>query len=146
MMIVVDANVLLAALRSSRGASHALLRKMLAGDVAFAISPAIAVEYEDVLKRPGLLGENPWATTGEIDTILDAVISRAHLVSPWFRFRPFLADPKDDLYVECALAANAGIIVSNDKHFRTPVTAAFGLSIMRAGDFVARLNRRKQSP
>lgn len=113
-MIVVDANVLLAALRSSRGASHVLLREMLAGGVAFAISPAVAIEYEDVLKRPGLLGKQPWAAAEEIDTILDAVFSRAHLVSLWFRFRPFLADPKDDLYVECALAANAGIIVSND--------------------------------
>lgn len=145
-MIVVDANVLLAALRSSRGASHVLLREMLAGGVAFAISPAVAIEYEDVLKRPGLLGKQPWATAEEIDTILDAVFSRAHLVSPWFRFRPFLADPKDDLYVECALAANAVIIVSNDRHFRTPVTTAFGLSIMRAGDFVAELSRRNEAP
>jgi predicted nucleic acid-binding protein len=49
-MIVVDANVVLSALRSSKGASHLLLREMLVGNVPFAVSPAVALEYEDVLK------------------------------------------------------------------------------------------------
>lgn len=101
-MIVLDANVLLAALRSSRGASHRLLREMPTGTISFAVSPAVALEYEDVLKRPGILGDTPWISLKEIDTILDAVFSRADLVSPSFRFRPFLDDPKDDIYIECA--------------------------------------------
>lgn len=93
-MIVVDANVLLAALRSSRGASHRLLREMLMGAISFAVSPAVALEYEDVLKRPGILGDTSPISVEEIDTILDAVFSRALLVSPSFRFRPFLDDRK----------------------------------------------------
>lgn len=117
-MIVVDANVVLSALRSSRGASHLLLREMLVGEVPFAVSPAVALEYEDVLKRPGILGDSPWLRADEIDTVLDAVFSQAHLVSPWFRFRPFLADPKDDIYIECALTAGATLIVSSDRHFQ----------------------------
>jgi hypothetical protein len=55
---------------------------MLGGRVAFAVSPAIALEYEDVLKRPGILGRDPWLAADKIDTILDAVFSRADLVSP----------------------------------------------------------------
>ncbi|WP_420959769.1 PIN domain-containing protein [Brucella sp. IR073] len=143
-MIVVDANVVLSALRSSRGASHLLLREMLVGDIAFAVSPAVALEYEDVLKRKGVLGGDPWVSQDEIDTVLDAVFSKARLVSPWFRFKPFLADPKDDIYIECALTAGATVIVSNDRHFRHPAVRAFGLSVMRAGDFVAELARRRQ--
>jgi putative PIN family toxin of toxin-antitoxin system len=143
-MIVVDANVMLSALRSSRGASYRLLREMLGGRVAFAVSPAIALEYEDVLKRPGILGGDPWLAADKIDTILDAVFSRADLVSPWFRFRPFLADPKDDIYIECALAIGATLIVSNDKHFRHPAVNAFGMSVTSAGDFMAELTRRRQ--
>ncbi|WP_275593277.1 putative toxin-antitoxin system toxin component, PIN family [Rhizobium gallicum] len=142
--MVVDANVVLSALRSSRGASHQLLREMLAGDVPFAVSPAVALEYEDVLKRPGVLGDEPWLSEDEIDTVLDAVFSQAHLVSPWFRFRPFLADPKDDIYIECALTAGATFVVSSDRHFLHPAVRAFGMSVMRAGDFVAELTRRRQ--
>ncbi|UWU17140.1 PIN domain-containing protein (plasmid) [Rhizobium sullae] len=143
-MIVVDPNVMLSALRSSRAASHQLLREMLVGDVPFAVSPAVALEYEDVLKRPGILGDEPWLSGDEIDTVLDAIFSQARLVSPWFRFRPFLADPKDDIYIECALAAGATFIVSSDRHFQHPAVKAFGMSVMRAGDFVAEITRRRQ--
>ncbi|HTO30034.1 MAG TPA: putative toxin-antitoxin system toxin component, PIN family [Pararhizobium sp.] len=142
-MIVVDANVMLSALRSSNGASHYLLRQMLGGTIAFAISPAVALEYEDVLKRPKILGSDPWISHGEIDIVLDAVFSRANLISPWFRFRPFLDDPKDDLYIECALAAGADTIVTRDKHFRHPAVEAFGIIVSGAGEFVARHEGRK---
>ncbi|MBO0126883.1 putative toxin-antitoxin system toxin component, PIN family [Agrobacterium sp. OT33] len=81
-MIVVDANVVLSALRSSRGASHILLRELLAGNVEFAVSPAVALEYEDVLKRPGTLGIAPSISGDDIDTVLDAMFSQAHLVAP----------------------------------------------------------------
>lgn len=142
-MIVVDANVVLSAFRSSNGASHILVRKMIGGTVPFSVSPAVALEYEDLLKRPGILGDNPWVRHDEIDTVLDAVFSRARLVSPWFRFRPFLNDPKDDLYIECALAAGANVIVSSDRHFHHPAVEAFGLKVIRAGEFVAELTRRR---
>jgi predicted nucleic acid-binding protein len=142
-MIIVDANVMLSALRSSRGPSHRLLREMLLGSVAYAVSPAVALEYEDVLKRPGILGDDPWVSNDEIDVLLDAVFSRARIVSPWFRFRPFLADPKDDIYIECALAAGATWIVSNDRHFRHPAVHAFGMTVMRAGEYLAERDRRR---
>ncbi|HWU60691.1 MAG TPA: putative toxin-antitoxin system toxin component, PIN family [Ensifer sp.] len=144
-MIVVDANVVLSALRSSRGASHLILREMLVGEISFAVSPAVALEYEDVVKREGILGVDPWIGHEEIDTVLDAVFSQAHLVSPWFRFRPFLDDPKDDIYIECALTAGATLIVSGDRHFLHPAIGAFGISVMRAADFVVELTRRRQS-
>jgi putative PIN family toxin of toxin-antitoxin system len=143
-MIVVDVNVVLSALLSSRGASHLLLREMLLGNVPFALSPAVALEYEEVLKREGILGSSLWVSQDEIDTVLDAVFSQATLVSPWFRFRPFLDDPKDDIYIECALAAGAAFILTNDRHFQHPAVSTFGMSVMRAGDFVAELTRRRQ--
>ncbi|QLF69817.1 PIN domain-containing protein [Peteryoungia desertarenae] len=144
-MIVVDANVILSALRSTRGASHFLLREMLAGDVEFAVSPAVALEYEAVLKRDGLLGPQSWIGQDEVDIVLDAVVKQAHLVSPWFRFRPFLEDPKDDLYMEYALAAGARLIVSLDRHFRIPAVEGFGLSVQSAGQFVAELMKGRSS-
>ncbi len=143
-MIIVDANVMVSALRSSKGASHQLVREMLNGGVDFALSPAVALEYEDVLKRPGILGKAPWLSESKIDIVLDAVFSKAELVSPWFHFRPFLADPKDDIYIECALAGGATLIVSNDRHFRHPAVNAFGISAMSAGDFIAQRAQWRQ--
>ena len=129
-MIVVDANVVLGALRSRNGASHAVLRGLLTRRFSFALSPAMVLEYEDVLKRPGLLGPTPWIDEAEIDTILDALSATAVLTLPWFRFSPLLDDTRDDLYVEYALAAGAALILTHDRHFRKPVLSAFGLQAM----------------
>lgn len=142
-MIVVDANVLLSALRSSRGASNRLLAQMLLGEIPFAVSPAVALEYEDVLKRTAAYEPGAAPTVSAVDTVLDAIFARAALVSPFFRFRPFLADPGDDLSIECALAAGATIIVSRDKHFLAPVVARFGLTMMNAGELIAERERQR---
>ena len=142
-MIVVDTNVILAATRSANGASHALVREMISGGVPFAISTAIVLEYEDVLKRPGILGPTPWIGAHEIDILLDALVTKATLASPFFRFRPFLGDPKDDLYIECALTAGADTIVTSDRHFRDPLIEAFGLSVRIVGNYVAELRGKE---
>ncbi|WP_284944606.1 PIN domain-containing protein [Acidisoma cladoniae] len=112
---------------------------MLSGRILFAVSPAIIVEYESVLKRPGILGGTPWISAVQIDGILDAICAVGALVEPWFHFRPFLDDPADDPYIDCALAANASIILSRDKHFRHPAVEAFGLRVMSAGEYLSSL-------
>ena len=53
--VVLDTNVLVAALRSKRGTSYQLIRSIGQGDWRPNISVALALEYEDVLKRKGLL-------------------------------------------------------------------------------------------
>jgi predicted nucleic acid-binding protein len=142
-MIVVDANIILAALRSSRGASHVVLRAMLEGRIPFAVSPAVALEYESVVKRPGILGPFSVLRSSDIDIILDGLFKQAHLVSPRIRYRPFLDDPKDDLYVECALNGGASRIVSNDRHFRHPALSVFGLITCSAGAIAEEILRRQ---
>jgi len=107
---------------------------MLAGDASFAISPTVMLEYESVLKRPDILGPKPWIRPDQIDTILDALCARGQHVEPWFRFRPFLDDPKDEAYIECAMAAGATTILSRDRHFQHPAVAAFGLRVLSAAD------------
>lgn len=136
-MNVVDANIILSGIRSRNGASHLVLTGMLRGEVPFAVSPSVMVEYEDVLKRPGILGPKPWLCPAEIDALLDALCAKLTPALPFFRYRPFLRDPKDDLYIECAMAAGARIIVSHDRHFQDPVVAAFGIEVLSAGELVS---------
>lgn len=142
-MIVTDTNVILRGFRSKNGASFIILKGMLTGELPFAASPAVVLEYEDVLKRPGMLGPNPAISPQEVDQVLDMICARAVPALPWFRFRAFLNDPKDDLYVECALAAGARTIVTDDRHFRHPAVPAFGLTAIKAGDYVAANFERK---
>jgi predicted nucleic acid-binding protein len=53
--IVLDTNVLVAALRSTRGASYELVRSIRQADWRLNISVALALEYEDVLKRKDMV-------------------------------------------------------------------------------------------
>lgn len=134
-MIVADTNVIVRGIRSRNGASHRVLRAMVSGELEFALSPAVVLEYEDVLTRPGMLGDEPWLSHAEIGVVLDALCARCVPSLPWFRFRPFLDDPKDEIFIECALAAGARVIVTDDRHFRHPTVEAFGLRAMSAPDF-----------
>ncbi len=79
----------------------------------------------------------PWIVPEQIDTILDGLCARGRLVEPWFHFRPFLDDRKDDAYINCALAGGASVILSRDRHFQPPDVAAFGLSVLAPGDYLA---------
>lgn len=143
-MIVVDTNVVVSGVRSRRGASNVVLNYMLNGVTRFALSPALVLEYEDVLKRPGMLGDPPPISHEQVDELLDALCKMAVEVSPWFRFRPFLNDSKDDHVIECAMAANARIILSGDKVFWHGDVSAFGLIAMKAGDYVYEINPERR--
>jgi predicted nucleic acid-binding protein len=71
--IVLDTNLLVAAFRSKRGASYQLVRSIGQGDWRLDISVALALEYEDVLKRKDILPGG--ITDPEIDRFLDYLFS-----------------------------------------------------------------------
>jgi predicted nucleic acid-binding protein len=99
--VVLDTNVLVAAFRSRNGASFRILS--LLGDPRWrpAVSAALLLEHEAVLKRavpdPGNLGKT-------VDTILDRLVSVALLCPVRFRLRPSLPDPDDELVLEIAVS------------------------------------------
>jgi putative PIN family toxin of toxin-antitoxin system len=142
-MNVVDANVLVSGLRSRNGASHLILRAMLTGDVPITASPAVILEYEAVLKRPGMLGRRAWISPEEIDQILDVICLLAVPALPSFRFRPILNDPGDDLYLECALAGGADTIITHDVGFSDPKVQALGIRALTPRSY---LEQRRKGP
>ena len=132
MIVVLDTNVLVAALRSRHGASNALLQRMALGQFRPAVSTALCLEYDDVLHRPGKV---PAYTAQQITEFIDSVLSVAREAYIYFRWRPFLRDPNDDLVFECALASGATHIVTfNGNHFEG--VSAFGIAVVTPGDFL----------
>jgi putative PIN family toxin of toxin-antitoxin system len=141
-MYVLDSNVLVSGLYSRRGASFWLLEQALNSRLDFAVSVALALEYEDVLFRPESLARS-WASADQIDTLLDALLAAAKLVQPIrFRQRPALPDPGDDLALECALQAQASAIVTTNVRDFSTVETTFGVKVTKPGDLVAQLRRR----
>jgi len=133
--IIIDTNVAVAGLRSSRGASYRVLQLIGAGHFDIALSVPLVLEYEDVLKRKGsglgLIGE-------DVDTLVQYWCSVAHLQQIHFLWRPVLRDPKDDHILELAVAAGSSLIIThNTRDFAESV--AWGVEAIRPGEFLRRI-------
>lgn len=142
-MVVLDTCVIVAALYSRLGASNALLVGALEGRFEFAISVALALEYEDVLLRDTTI-TRAWATQSDIGLVLDGLLSCATLVTPiHFQQRPLLRDADDEMVMECALQAGASAIVTlNTKDFEFP-TAWPNIEVLQPGAMLARLKAKE---
>lgn len=136
MRVVIDTNVLVAALRSRRGASFRLVQRLGSPQFRPVISPPLCLEYEDVFRRSGLL---PGQTAEDIGDFLDYFLSECVECRIHFLWRPHLPDPKDDLVLELALAGNAPFIIThNTRHF--PGLDALGIQAVTPDDFLSRLS------
>ncbi|MFM2171811.1 MAG: hypothetical protein RI957_2040 [Verrucomicrobiota bacterium] len=111
MYAILDTSVLVAGLRSNRGASFQILRAIRAGDIRIAVSVALVLEYESVVLRPGLL---PHFTSDELRRIVDGLCQLADHQQMFFAWRPFLPDPDDDLVLELAVAASAAFVITHN--------------------------------
>jgi putative PIN family toxin of toxin-antitoxin system len=113
---VLDTSVLVAGLRSKGGASFQILQAIRTGDIRIAVSVALVLEYESVLRRPGLM---PHFTNRDIEKIVDGLCLLADHQQVFFAWRPFLPDPDDDLVLELAVAASPSFIIThNTSDFR----------------------------
>jgi putative PIN family toxin of toxin-antitoxin system len=115
--LVLDTDVLVAALRSDRGASRQLL--LFAFDLRFELllSVPLILEYEAVLTRPEHLAA-AGLSAEEVGQILDDLTGVATPVRLAFRWRPALPDPDDDMVLETAINGNAAAIVTfNQRDF-----------------------------
>jgi putative PIN family toxin of toxin-antitoxin system len=110
-LAILDTSVLVAGLRSKRGASFQIIQAIRAGDPRISVSVALVLEYESVLLRPGLI---PCFATEEIQQIVDAVCLMAQHHKVFFAWRPFLKDPIDDLVLELAVAASAPYVITHN--------------------------------
>lgn len=133
---MIDTNVFLSALRSTQGASFLLLMLVGRSDLfEVNLSVPLALEYEDVCKRPGLV---PTLSILEIDGILDYVCSVARRHSIFFLWRPFLRDPKDDMVLELAVEAECDYIVTfNTKDFVG--SEQFGIVTLTPQEFLRKI-------
>jgi putative PIN family toxin of toxin-antitoxin system len=127
---VLDTNVVIAALRSPRGASAAIIRAARHGTIEIAGSTALMLEYAAVCAR----GEHAKAaglTEREATVFADAVISLVKPVEVHFRWRPQLIDPGDEMVLEAAINCGAEALVTfNLKDFGDR-PQFFGIRLLR---------------
>ena len=128
MRLVLDTNVIVAALRSDRGASRKILEGVLERRVQLVASVPLMVEYEAVLTRPEHLAAAR-LTSGEANAVLDALAAVCEPVALGFLWRPRLKDPGDEMVLETAVNGQVRRLVSfNVGDFR-PAARQFGVLV-----------------
>ena len=109
--IVLNTNILVSAMRSSGGPSFALVMTIRSGNLSMCCSPALFLEYEDVLKRPDQLTAVGLALPDTDDILADLASHIIPVVTP-YQWRPQLRDPSDEMVLEAAVNAGAQAIVT----------------------------------
>jgi predicted nucleic acid-binding protein len=135
MLVVLDTNVLVAAIRSRRGASFETLSRLGTGAFELVVSVPLVLEYEDALLRhAGESGLSP-RDVGELVDYLCAVALQQKI---FFLWRPLLKDPKDDMVAEVAVAARCRTIVTHNVRDFAGVQR-FGVAAITPATFLRQL-------
>lgn len=133
MTVVFDTNVVVSACLW-RGAPFDCLAAWARGGFRVAVSPSLLAEYEETLEELRL--EYPQrAVVDWVAVLRDA----ADLVFPVERATGAVADPFDEMVLECAVAASASFLVSGDKKHLLPLGSFRDILILPPADFLRHL-------
>ena len=138
--VVLDTNVLVAASRSRRGASFALLKALRERRFVALVSVPLMLEYEAVLKAPQQLavsGRSPQQT----DRFLDALSLLCEAVTFFYLWRPQTRDPADEMVLETALNGSADGLVTHNVQDFAAAAARFKLPVWPPAAFLKLLDR-----
>ncbi len=138
MKLVLDTNVVVAALRSPNGASAALLTAARHGRATLLATVALALEYEAVCRQ----AEHRLASglsDREVDIFLDALIALAEPVETHFMWRPQLRDPGDEMVLEAAANGGADALVTFNVRDFGIAPSHFGVEVLLPREAIRRI-------
>jgi putative PIN family toxin of toxin-antitoxin system len=116
--IVLDTNCLLASL-SSKSENFRVWKDFQKGKYTLCVSNEILEEYQEIIAQK--------TTPSIAQNVVRAIVESENVefIDPHFHVYAIFADPDDNKFVDCAFAANAAFIVSEDSHFEALKTLAF---------------------
>ena len=127
-----DTNLFVEAL-SAKHPYHRIVQGFRAGEFSVCLSNSILLEYEEtLLLRHGRV---------TVQNFLGSLSYSLFVVSidPLFRYTLITADPDDNKFVDCAVAANADYIVTSDHHFDILRDVSFPkVAIIHPEEFIRR--------
>jgi putative PIN family toxin of toxin-antitoxin system len=138
--LVIDTDVIVAALRSRNGGSNAILREVANENLIPLVTPALFLEYEAVLKRPEQRIVNGLGLA-DVDLFLSALASASLPVEVNFQWRPQLSDPNDEMVLETAVNGQASILLTHNVAHFSVAARRFGIRVLRPGELLKELNK-----
>ena len=108
--VVLDTNCLVMAL-SRHSEYYPVWQGIRTGKYVLCVSNDIISEYQEIIAQK----TSEVVANNVVRTLLESPF--VELIDPYYHLELIAADPDDNKFVDCAFAANATYIVSNDKHF-----------------------------
>lgn len=131
--IVLDTNCLLQSLPTG-SPYHKIWTDVLQGRISLCVNTDILDEYEEILTKK---------TNREVAVNVVEAIARLRTTvfqETYIHFGLIHDDPDDNKFVDCAVAANAEYIVTNDKHFNILKQIPWPkIIVLNIKDFLAQL-------
>lgn len=135
--VVLDTNSLLVSI-SRRGSAYPVWQGFQEGQYTLCVSTEILLEYEEMIAKM----TRPEVASNVIELILNQ--PNVERIEPTFRLGLIEADPDDNKFIDCAFAANATFIVSDDTHLDVLQNLDYPkLVVMKLMAFVDRLLEQK---
>ena len=138
MRIVLDTDVIVAAMRSPAGASAAILKTVDAGQVLMLSSVALILEYEAQCTRPAHY-EAAGLSQQEAIIFVDAIAALSKPVELHFFWRPQLRDPGDEIILETAINGRAQAIVTFNRRDYGQAPTRFGIELLLPAQAIQRI-------
>lgn len=135
MRVILDTNVVVAAVRSRSGASAKLLELLPSGAYSIALSAPLVLEYEEVMVRELVPA---FASLVDVDMVIRFLCEVCEKYNPGRRIAPSTIDPDDDFILELAVEARVDYIVThNTRHIAGP-----GIQGVTPGRFLELVQRQ----
>jgi len=136
MLVVVDTSTLISAVLWT-GLPHRLIELAEARKIELCATEETLREFREVLARPKFAGKIRERST-TVEEIMQSILRLVTLYPALSSSGIVQADPDDDIFVACALAADAKYLINGDGHLLDLKTCA-SVSIVTTREFLERL-------
>ena len=113
---------------------YPILRALLDGRLALALSTEILLEYEEVTVR--LSGAVRWRKVAALLELLAQLHGNILQIEPQYRFGVIAADPDDNKFCDCAIAGEADFVVTEDNHFAALKSSGYRPQAITPDEFI----------
>ena len=139
MLVVLDANVFISGLISKQGPPGQILDAWLDRRFVLYVSPQIVAEIQKVLDYPRIRDR---LEPGQAERLIQNLMSACEWVSGDQELDVLVLDPSDNVYLGCAVEAQADFLVTgNLNHYLEAGNPFQGVEILTPRQFIDILNR-----
>lgn len=134
MTVCLDTNVLIQA-RASSHPYGVILDGFVFGLLNWAVSNRVLSEYEEIISNKA--GAVAWGTMFRLIELID-MSGNLISISPHYQFHVIGNDPDDNAFTDCAIAAHADYVITEDRHFAPLANSGYKPQPITPKDFIER--------